>query len=118
MKKYNIIPVAKPRMTRGDKWKKRPVVEKYWAFADECRLKMPGMQLDGMHITFNVPMPKSWPKYKKALMNGYPHRQRPDIDNYCKAIFDALYEDDSHIAEVRLSKRWAYKGSIEIGVLK
>ena len=26
----NITPVAKPRMTQSDKWKKRPIVEKYW----------------------------------------------------------------------------------------
>ena len=27
---YPVEPVAKPRMTRSDRWKKRPVVEKYW----------------------------------------------------------------------------------------
>ena len=103
-------------MTRADRWKKRPAVLKYWAFADECKLKMAGQQLDGMQITFNVPMPKSWPKYKALEMDGQPHRQRPDIDNYCKAIFDALYEDDSGIADISLSKRWATEGSIEIGI--
>jgi len=101
-------------MTRADKWKKRPAVMKYWAFADECRLKMVGCPLDGKHITFHVPMPKSWPKYKRDQMKGEPHRQRPDIDNYCKAIFDALYGDDSCIADISLSKRWATTGSIEI----
>ncbi len=26
--------VAKPRMTRSDKWKERPATSKYWAFKD------------------------------------------------------------------------------------
>ena len=30
----NIIPVAKPRMTQSDKWKKRPATEKYWKYKD------------------------------------------------------------------------------------
>ena len=30
--RYNITPVAKPRMTKRDKWLKRSVVEKYWEF--------------------------------------------------------------------------------------
>ena len=47
-------------------------------------------------------------------MNTRPHQQRPDIDNYCKGIFDALHTEDSHIADVCLSKRWAYEGGIEI----
>ena len=32
---FNVNPVAKPRMTQRDKWKKRPVVDKYYAYKDE-----------------------------------------------------------------------------------
>ena len=35
----NIQPVAKPRMTRSDRWKKRPVVLKYWQFKDALKEK-------------------------------------------------------------------------------
>ena len=34
----NIVPVAKPRMTQSDKWKKRPVVQKYWKYKDDLKL--------------------------------------------------------------------------------
>jgi Holliday junction resolvase RusA-like endonuclease len=101
-------------MTQADKWKKRPAVLKYRAFADECRLRMQGVVLDNSRIVFHVPMPQSWSKKKKVEMNTRPHRSRPDLDNYAKAIFDALYSEDSHIADICLSKRWSYEGGIEI----
>jgi len=37
MKEYKITPVPKPRQTRSDKWKQRPCVMRYRAFADEVR---------------------------------------------------------------------------------
>jgi Holliday junction resolvase RusA-like endonuclease len=101
-------------MTQADKWKKRPAVLRYRAFCDECRLRMQGIVLDGARIIFHVPMPESWSKKKKVRMNTRPHRCRPDLDNFCKGIFDALNAEDSHIADVCLSKRWAYQGGIEI----
>ena len=33
--KYDITPVPKPRQTQRDKWKRRDVVMRYRAFADE-----------------------------------------------------------------------------------
>ena len=113
-RQFDIVPVPKPRQTRADKYLKRAPVMKYRAFADECRLKMAGVQVDGRTIIFHLPMPKSWPKRKRDDMDGMHHRQRPDIDNLCKALLDALYGDDSHIADIALSKRWAIEGSIEI----
>ena len=101
-------------MTQRDKWKKRPAVLKYQAFCDECVFKMTGVTLDNTHIIFHIPMPRSWSKVKKAKMITRPHRQRPDIDNLAKGIFDALYDEDSCIADISLSKRWAYAGAIEI----
>ena len=86
----------------------------YRAFCDECRLKIKNVDLNGARIIFHVPMPNSWSNKKKVRMNTRPHQQRPDIDNYCKGIFDALHTEDSHIADVCLSKRWAYEGGIEI----
>jgi len=113
--KFNITPVAKPRQTRADKWKKRPPVMRYRAFADEVRLKLPSdINLNYKRIVFYMPMPKSWSKKKKADMEGHGHRQRPDIDNLAKSLFDALYADDSHIYSVSLAKFWAYEGAIEI----
>ncbi len=111
-KSYDITPCTKPRQTQRDKWKKRPCVLKYRAFADEVRLK--GVQLPefGYHVTFIIPMPKSWSKKTMAAMNLTPHQQTPDKDNLEKALLDALFEDDCRIWDGRVTKRWGYKGEI------
>lgn len=57
-------------------------------------------------VEFHMPMPMSWSAQKKALMVGTPHQQKPDVDNLCKALMDALCEEDSHIYDVHMSKWW------------
>jgi len=113
---YHVVPIPKPRQTRRDKWEKRACVMRYRAFADQCRAM--GMQINesGSHIVFILPMPKypSWSKKKRAAMDGQPHQQKPDIDNLCKSVLDALHKDDSHIYNIRLSKFWGQKGKIII----
>ena len=111
---YNITPVPKPRMTRSDKWRKRPATEKYWAFKDEC--KRAGLTFhSGDFIRFTIPMPDSWSKKKRVEMNGKPHRVRPDIDNCIKALLDAVFEyDDAHIWKLSFSKVWGETGAIAI----
>jgi Holliday junction resolvase RusA-like endonuclease len=37
---------------------------------------------------------------------GQPHRAKPDRDNIDKAILDALFPDDSVVAEGYLCKLW------------
>ena len=110
---YDITPLAKPRMTQRDKWKKRPAVLHYHAFKDECRLKRVEIP-QPCKIIFYIPMPKSWSKKKKLNMTYKPHKQKPDIDNLMKALFDAIYEDDSHIWNVHAIKIWHEKGGIDI----
>lgn len=104
----NITPVPKPRMTQRDKWAKRPAVVRYYAFCDGLR-ELWGDEKVGEHvtITFALPMPKSWPKTRRASMTGHGHKQRPDIDNLLKAFLDALCEDDSHVWDVHATKIWA-----------
>lgn len=113
-----VTPVPKPRQTRADKWKKRPNVLAYRAFADELRLRWAQTRLrslEGARITFWLPMPASWPKYKQEQSEGQLHRQRPDLDNLLKSVLDALYGEDSHIARLEgLEKRWGREGCIEI----
>jgi Holliday junction resolvase RusA-like endonuclease len=112
----HINPCPKPRMTRCDMWKQRPAVMRYRAFADELRLKLRrDFDFNGTSIEFGVPMPKSWSKKKKAEMNGKPHTQTPDLDNYLKALLDAHTSDDSGIHTLgRLHKCWGYHGYIWI----
>lgn len=109
-----IVPVAKPRMTRSDKWKQRPCVMRYRAFADELRLKVgKGFDVNYYEIVFTMPMPESWSKKKKKEMDGTCHVQKPDIDNLLKSVLDALYGDDSHIHNLGgLRKSWGFDGMI------
>jgi len=73
-------------MTRSDKWKKRPAVVKYHNFKDQCRLYNVEVPVAGASITFNIAMPKSWSKAKKAKMVGQPHQQTPDLSNLLKRL--------------------------------
>jgi len=111
---YDITPRTKPRQTQRDKWAKRPCVLRYRAFADEVRLKRVLLPDHDYHITFIIPMPRSWPEEQKAEMDGKPHQVKPDKDNLEKALLDALYKDDSHIWDGRVTKRWGRAGKIVI----
>ncbi len=114
---YPINPVAKPRMTRADKYKQREVVQRYWAFKQECRLRKVMVPDSGAHITFVIPMPKSWSLKKRAAMRGAAHQQKPDKDNLEKALNDALFSDDTHIWDNRVTKRWGDTGLIVVETL-
>ncbi len=37
-------------------------------------------------------------------MNGQAHQQKPDADNMIKALMDALFTDDAHIWDFRVTK--------------
>ena len=47
-------------------------------------------------------------------MEGKPHQQRPDVDNYAKAFLDALCEDDSHVYSLKAEKYWSRTACIEV----
>jgi Holliday junction resolvase RusA-like endonuclease len=102
-------------MTRSDKWKKRPAVMRYRAFADQVRALSVKLPEGGADITFFVQMPKSWsPKKQKEYLHTR-HQQKPDLSNLLKALEDAVYGDDSHIWHYStIRKLWSDKGGIEI----
>lgn len=114
MKIYNITPVPKPRMTQSDRWKKRPATDRYWAFKDAVKLANIELPESNSHVTFTLPMPKSWSKKKRMEMKGKPHKQKPDGDNLLKALQDAIYNDDCAIWDIRITKMWGEEGSINI----
>ena len=114
MKAYPITPVGKPRMTQRDKWKKRPIVQRYYAFKDQVRLHRVSLDYRDNHVIFVLPMPKSWPKGKRKSFMGTHHQQRPDVDNLFKALADCIFKDDSHISDVRITKIWGNEGAIII----
>jgi Holliday junction resolvase RusA-like endonuclease len=102
-------PVGKPRMTRADKWKTRPVVMRYRAFADELRLvagRVPAAP-GSLVVRAFFERPASWSLKKHAEMAGKPHQSKPDADNVLKAVSDALYGEDKSIWHMRIEKFWA-----------
>ena len=131
--RLDIPPCPKPRMTKADRWRKRPSVLKFFAFRDAVKdyiyreeqgcfqhigtnlmikkgktvfIAGAKLEFDTFEIEFHVPMPQSWSKKKKADMNKRPHQQRPDLDNYLKAWKDSVYEEDAVVWRVKASKLW------------
>lgn len=111
---YPITPVPKPRMTQRDRFRLRPPVLRYRAFCDEVRLRKISIPPAGAHITFVLPMPKSWSKAKRQQQLGKPHLQKPDTDNLIKAVLDAVHEEDQGIWDIRGTKVWGNEGQIII----
>ena len=110
-----INPMAKPRMTRRDKWAHRPVVDRYFAFCEELRLRWGNNKVpEAIDIAFTIPMPDSWSKKKREEMQGKPHQQRPDLDNYIKSYQDALLVEDGYIHHIIAHKTWDILGSITV----
>jgi Holliday junction resolvase RusA-like endonuclease len=119
---FYIEPVSAPRMTQSDKWKldinhknprqrQRMCVHKYFKFKDELKKQclINGYKLEPvLNICFVIEMPKYWSSKKKFLMDGKPHKQRPDRDNLLKAFQDAFVEDDAFIYDGRTTKLWGY----------
>ena len=109
-----ISPVAKPRMTRRDRWKQRPVVQRYFAYKDQVRLMRVNLPQADAWCVFVIPIPKSWSKKKRARHLGAEHQQVPDVDNYIKGLLDAVYDDDSCVFDIRGTKIWGDTGCIVI----
>ena len=119
LKFFKISPVAKPRMTRRDVWAKRKVVIRYREFCDELRSQAEGWELpDAFRARFIVPMPSSWCKKKRLQKVATPHQQRPDADNLCKALMDALLKEDSTVWKLEIEKIWGEEGAIIIDDLR
>ena len=110
---FPVKPMGAPRQTQRDKWKKRPVVGRYHEFKDMVRMyaKAQGFKWNKkqwLSFYFEVPMPKSWPKYKKAEMEGMEHDEKPDIDNMLKAMLDTLLKEDKSVAKLYMvTSEWS-----------
>lgn len=115
---FKLLPISKPRQTRSDKWRKRPCVVVYRAFADELRLQASrqGFSLEnGLAYEFHLPMPKSWSQKKQLEKLGQLHDQKPDLDNLLKSVWDSLAKEDKTIAYIgQVKKVWALTPKIII----
>ena len=109
MKRFDICPVPAPRMSKQDRWGKRPVVQRFKAFGQKVRLV--GVELpQPCRVVFYLPMPKSW-SAKKAMEHEHaPHLSTPDVDNLAKALVDSVFyrkgTEDRRIWSVWAEKRW------------
>lgn len=103
-------PVGKPRQTQSDKWKKRPCVMRYRAWADLARASIFNnqdlRQMREISFVAYMELPASYSKKKKQSLMGTPHHQKPDIDNICKSVLDALLPEDKNIWKISAEKRW------------
>ncbi len=112
-----IEPMGAPRMTQRDRWKGRPVVERYHAYKDTLRLALPSYALpEVLRIEFHIAIPKSYSKKKRLSLYGQYHTEKPDIDNLVKAFMDT-FGSDAHVAVVRAGKYWCAEGEAPCIVL-
>lgn len=62
-----------------------------------------------LKLMFLLPIPKSWPKWKREL-GGWSHDIKPDLDNLAKLVLDAFqrsgawWRDDSQVCRLGLMK--------------
>jgi len=114
------LPIGKPRMTRRDKWFKRPSVQRYWAWAAAARLAAGTLPDPSQIISLDwkayFPPPQSWSKKRRLEAIGRPHRSSPDRDNIDKAILDALFKDDRGIPGGWIEKLWGEPARIEVRI--
>lgn len=103
-----LIAMGKPRMTRRDKWKKRPSVVKYREFCDNLRLYCTNLPSDPHYLEWVAyfPIPASLSKKKSLELVNQLHRTKPDRDNIDKAIMDALFDQDQRVAVGAQEKRY------------
>lgn len=116
---FDIDPIAKPRMTRRDKFNPGSRAINYFSFKKTLKLmaNLKGLvDLPGdLTIYFRIKMPESWSNKKKLENFNTPHCIRPDLDNLIKSVMDTLCPgEDSHIYRIYAEKFWNDKGQIYI----
>jgi hypothetical protein len=79
---------------------------RYYEYKESLAALAKGFQflppVAGSAVHFFIPIPKRWPKQKRAAFHQQPHGQKPDLSNLLKAYEDALLKKDETI--------WQYSG--------
>ncbi len=105
-------PLGKPRMTRRDKWKQRPTVIRYRQWCDQIRQVAGWTKKDNLlrptklTVRAYLAIPATWSALVKLHAAGMPHLHKPDIDNICKGVLDALIENDQMVYRIECEKYW------------
>ena len=116
--RFDVVPVAAPRMTHADRWKRRPCVVKYFEYRDQVRNQAQAMGVtlsERFSVEFYLPMPCSWSKRKRQDHDGRPHQVKPDADNLLKAWMDCFGEDCA-VWSVSASKFWSASPAVVLVV--
>lgn len=103
------LPIAKPRMSRRDRFEPRDAVMRYFGWADMVQwtakqhIKEPLTCAVWLTAIFFLPMGQSWSEKRRAkiLADDEPHISRPDLKNLVAGLEDSLngiaWKDDSQI---------------------
>lgn len=110
--KFTIIgkvqPKQRPRFSKGHTYTPKQTVD-YERYIRECYIGSSGKTLSGA-LKCRIEAFYSLPKSKLKLGYDTPCTKRPDLDNICKVVLDALnkvaYNDDSQIVELIATKRY------------
>ena len=115
------VPMAalgKPRMTRRDKWARRPCVVEYRHWCDMLRAACPRVPEAASVYTLEViatyAPPASWSKARRVAAIGMHKRTRPDGDNILKGVTDALWADDSAVGDQIVRRRYGERDQAEV----
>lgn len=120
-----VIAQPRPRFTRAGKpYSTRKIVAYKQAIAAAYQRWCKGYKFAadvplGMHIIIQRKLPKS--KERKTIDVAAPDMGKPDLDNYAKAVMDALngvaYKDDSQIVELRVEKKPRRKTYVDCDIM-
>lgn len=108
-------PIGKPRQTRSDKWRTRPCVLAYRAWADQARYRAFGKNRKMELLAPTVLTVKAYFDSGKVHRVG-PHTVKADGDNVLKAVADALFLNDQMIWRMTVEKYWCDAGRPRVEV--
>jgi len=113
------VPASRPRVTRWSTF----FPKKYTQFREDMDIATSAILFTPFEgniyaqLDFYIAIPKSWSKKKKLTKQGTYCDNNADIDNYCKAILDALngvyYEDDRQVVMLKARMFWSNTPRIE-----
>jgi len=74
-------------------------------------------------LMFQVPIPRSWARWRREVAPGHPAVGKPDLDNMVKAVLDALkgmfFLDDTQVASLMASNHYsAGAPGVRIGLVQ
>jgi Holliday junction resolvase RusA-like endonuclease len=110
--------MGKPRMTRRDRWKKRPLIRNYFSWCDMVRLTMESWpnpeEVYRVEIETHTTPPTRFGPGQKRAMYGTLKRTPPDPDNVAKAFLDTWWKNDAGVGDLVVRRRWWDKDEVVI----